>query len=235
MTELDIKYINKYDNFYKDNDNKWRFICSLDKTNNIINLCGNYPHQKVLEIGAGDGSILDNLDKHNFGKEYHAVDISKNAINKINNRGIKRLIKSECFDGYNLPYSSHKFDLVILSHVIEHLEYPRKLIYEASRVGRYIFVEVPCEDNIRLSNNYVEDETGHINFYNPNTIKRLLQTCGLHLLDHKLSNPSFRVYKYSYSGRALFHYLPKAIALKLSNKLAPLVFTYHYSTILESY
>ena len=234
MTDLDKKYSNKYENYYKKSDSNWRFICALDKAENIINLTNKYPHNKILEIGAGDGSILKILDKRDFGDKYTALDISQSAIDKINNEKIKKLDKSQVFDGYSLPFDSSEFDLVILSHVIEHLEYPRKLIYESIRVGKHIFVEVPCEDNMRLSSNYVENETGHINFYNPNTIRRLLQTCGLRLLDQQLSNPSFRVYKYTYGKKALLHYLPKSIALKLSKKLASKFFTYHYSTILES-
>ena len=220
MTKVKNYLSEKYDKFYENNNSKWRYICSIDKSDNIIKLCNKYPHSKILEIGAGDGSILQNLEKQNFGKEYTALDISKSAIDIIRTKKIKKLKNSSTFDGYNLPFSSDEFHLVILSHVIEHLEYPRKLIYEAIRVGRYVFVEVPCEDNLRLSKDFTENATGHINFYNPTTIRRLLQTCGLSILEALLSNPNMRVYKYSH--------LHNHLHLHLNNKFQIHTGNYHH-------
>jgi hypothetical protein len=37
--------------------------------------------------------------------------------------------------GYSIPYDGSALDLVILAHVVEHLEYPKTLLYEAGRVG----------------------------------------------------------------------------------------------------
>ena len=223
----------KYENYYNNSDSEWRFICAIDKANNIVNMCNNYPHQKILEIGAGDGSILQNLDMHNFGTEYTALDISQSAIDKTNNKNINRLIRSEVFDGYNLPFDSEKFDLVILSHVVEHLEYPRQLLYEAARVGKHIFVEVPCEDNFGLNMNYVDNGVGHINYYTPKTIRRLMQTTDLDVCEQRTTIPSYGVYKYIHKNRynSLFRYLLKKVMLLLFPSISINIFTYHSSLL----
>ena len=45
------------------------------------------------------------------------------------------LVESKLFDGARVPYPDNSFDLAYMSHVVEHLEHPRQLIYEAARVA----------------------------------------------------------------------------------------------------
>ena len=92
--------------------------------------------------------------------------------------------------------SDKRFDLAILSHVLEHVEYPRKLISEAARVARNVFIEVPLEDNLKLSQDFVFDRVGHINFYSVRTIRLLVQSCGMRILGAHLSLSSRQSYAY---------------------------------------
>jgi 2-polyprenyl-3-methyl-5-hydroxy-6-metoxy-1,4-benzoquinol methylase len=85
----------------------------------------------VLEIGACDGAVLECLRKNNFGREWHAFEISSSAVVLTNSKGFP----SQVFDGGNLPQADKSFDVVILLHVVEHLEHPRMLLQEAGRVG----------------------------------------------------------------------------------------------------
>ncbi|MCD4670763.1 MAG: class I SAM-dependent methyltransferase [Actinomycetia bacterium] len=67
------------------------------------------------------------------------------------------------FDGYSIPYDNAHFDLAILSHVIEHVEYPRRLLRKAGRVALYVFVDVSLEDTIRFTRDVRFSRTDHIN------------------------------------------------------------------------
>ena len=136
----------------------------------IKHLCNDIDANRIMEIGAGDGSILESLDNHGFGLNYYALEISESGINEIKKKKISKLKEVKRFDGIKSNYRDNEFDLVILSHVIEHVENPRLLISEAKRIGKKLFFEVPCEDNFRLSYDYRPDKTGHINFYNPKTL-----------------------------------------------------------------
>ena len=118
-------------------------------------------------------------------------------------------------------------------HVIEHVEYPRKLLYEAKRVAKYVFVEVPLEDTLRLSRDFVFDTVGHINFYSPKTIRRLIQTCNLRVLAQELSNPSKAVYTFRKGRKGLVNYYVKANLLRFLPSLATKIFTYHSAIIAE--
>jgi ubiquinone/menaquinone biosynthesis C-methylase UbiE len=224
---------NIYKDYYENGDSEWREIGAIGKVENIMTLCSNLPHSKILEIGAGEGSILMRLSKLNFCDKLYAIEISKSGVNTIINKGIQRLIECKLFDGYHIPYKDNTFDIVVLSHVIEHVEHPRQLIYEASRVAKYLFVEVPLEDTRRLSDNYVFDKTGHINFYSMKTIRRLLQTCNLTILGEVIANSPKSTYSFNLGRKGLINYYFKQIFLYFSPHLATWLFCYHGAFICE--
>jgi len=222
-----------YENYY-DGESEWRRLSSIGKVNNIISLCRKYPHQNILEIGSGEGAVLKELSDRNFGNRLYSIEISKTAIEAIQKRNIKSLIECKLYDGYTIPYEDKKFDLAILTHVVEHLEYPRRLINEAARVAKYLFVEVPVEDNLRLKKDYVFDNVGHINYYSPKTIRRLLQTCNLSVLSQEVRNFSFDCFKYMFGKKAIIRYLGKELVLRALPGFAPRLWTYNCSVLCES-
>jgi hypothetical protein len=67
------------------------------------------------------------------------------------------------------------------------VEHPRQLIYEASRVARRVFIEVPLEDTARLPRDFVLDPVGHINFYSMKSIRRLAQSCDLRVTHERIT------------------------------------------------
>jgi len=233
MNELKVSehWQGNYDEYYEDGKSEWRRLGAVDKADNIETLCRNISVSSVIEIGAGDGAILKRLSDLNFAHEYFALEISKSGVDEIKKREIPQLKECSVFDGYKIPYEDKRFDLAVLSHVVEHVEYPRKILYEASRVAKYIFVEVPLEDTMRLSNDFVLDEVGHINFYSPKTIRRLLQTCDLEILGQNTVNPSKDVYIFQKGKRGKANYYLKEYMLRLIPVLATEIFTYHSALI----
>lgn len=229
MNEIKISNVLKinYSDYYENGDSEWRRIGAIGKVQNILSLCRELPHSSILEIGAGDGSILKRLSEINFGDELYAIEISQSGVDTITNKGIPRVKESKLFDGYHIPYEDDKFDIVILSHVIEHVEYPRQLINEACRISKCVFVEVPLEDNIRLSNNYVFDKVGHINFYSMKTIRRLLQTCNLIVLNEVIVNSPKSTYTFNVGYKGLINYYIKQFLLYILPNLATKLFCYH--------
>lgn len=219
-----------YDNYYE-GESEWRCLGAIDKANNIVALCNKYPHKSILEIGSGEGSILKRLSDLKFGGSLYSIEISKTAVETTLQRNIKSLIECKLFDGYNIPHEDNKFDLAILSHLVEHLEYPRKMLYEAARVANYVFIEVPLADNFRLKRDFVFDKVGHINFYSPKTIRRLVQTCNLEVLDQVLTNPSYRVFQFQFGKKGILRYLLKELNLRIIPGLATYLFTYNCSLV----
>ncbi|MEJ7780597.1 MAG: class I SAM-dependent methyltransferase [Daejeonella sp.] len=177
-----------YDGFYTERDEQWRLLSAKYKARNIVEVCARYKFAKILEVGAGDGSILKCLHEWSFAGEMHALEISKSGVARIEERKISNLKSVQIFDGYHIPFEDNEFELVILSHVLEHVEFERILLRELKRVSEYIVIEVPRDYR------YGADKRmkhflgyGHINLYTPTSLRFLLQCEGFEIIADKIS------------------------------------------------
>lgn len=212
----------------------WRDAGARDKAANVLQLCADVPHDSLVEIGAGEGALLQRLAELDFGAVLTAVDVSTSALTALRDRRIPGLRGEALFDGYGLPFPDARFDLAILSHVLEHAEHPRALLREAARVARHVFVEVPLEDTWRLPRDYRPDALGHINFWSAKGLRREVQTCGLEVLAECATNPSRETYEARpgvRAGRARASWAVKEALLQLAPALARRLFTYHGSLL----
>ncbi|WP_294669629.1 class I SAM-dependent methyltransferase [uncultured Fluviicola sp.] len=177
-----------YDQFYTNDQTAWRMLGAKYKAQNIVDVCKDIKPTKVLEVGAGDGSILHFLDQCSFAPELYALEIAQSGVDQIRDRKLPRLKEVQVFDGYKIPYPDNSFDLIILSHVLEHVEHERMLIRELKRVAQYIVIEVPKDYRFGVDkrmNHFLS--YGHINMYTPTSLRFLLQSEGLEILNDKLS------------------------------------------------
>lgn len=177
-----------YDDFYNNNDVAWRMLGAKYKAQNIIEVCQSIKPKKILEVGAGDGSILHYLNEWNFGNELYALEIAQSGVDKIKERNLTHLKEVQTFDGYKIPYPDDSFDLIILAHVLEHVEHERILLRELKRVAKYIVIEVPKDYRFGVDNRMKHFlDYGHINMYTPTSLRFLLKSEGLALVADKVS------------------------------------------------
>lgn len=227
MTNVSHQLSQTYDQYYHAGASTWQRISAADKAANIVELCADVPHASLCDIGAGEGSILQRLVEMQFGEKLYALEISSTGAATIQHR-FGSQVYCQLFDGYSIPFADHAFDLAILSHVLEHVEHPRKLLYEAGRIAPYLFVEVPLEDTAALPMDYQVDPVGHINYYSVKTLRRLLQTCGFSVIRQKVTNRSKASYIYQ-NGQmkgAAYYYIKEAL-LRTTPPLATRLYTYH--------
>jgi ubiquinone/menaquinone biosynthesis C-methylase UbiE len=235
-SEVSQYLVDNYKDYYEEGNNpegdaEWRRIGAIPKVDNIARLCTNVPHDTILEVGAGEGSVLQRLSEVGFAQSLHAIDISPSGIEKIKQKHIPLLKECQLYDGYHIPYADNHFDVVVLTHVVEHLEHPRQLIREASRVGKRLFIEVPLEQNLKTPKDFVFDRVGHINFYTPQTIRHLLQSCDLIVDDQVVAIHSKDVHIASQGKRGAIDYEIKKYLLKFLPSLAVSLFTYNSALI----
>ena len=86
---------------------------------------------KVLDVGCGDGSLLEPFCK---SQECYGVDVSEVQLKKAQMKGIRTCridLESE-----RLPFANDFFDLVICSETIEHLLDADNLLQEIHRTVR---------------------------------------------------------------------------------------------------
>lgn len=160
----------------------WRMLGAEGKSDNIIEHCAKVPQARfcrVLEVGAGEGAILKCLDRKGFAKELHALEISASGVEVIRNQGIKTLASCQVFDGYSIPFDDNAFDLVILAHVLEHVEFPRVLLRELRRVSTYQYIEVPLDNPVERMESTLMLSYGHVDCFSSFRLRHLLISEGL--------------------------------------------------------
>jgi SAM-dependent methyltransferase len=233
MSELlGERYRTLYQNYYGDGmvETK-RGISALDAMAHLRAVTAAASFDRVVDVGAGEGSLLQILDDSGFARELYALEISPTATQAITARKLKSLVEIKPFDGYAIPYPDGFFDLAILCHVLEHVEHERILLRELRRIARHVIVEVPIEHGVRIGRKIAGGARfGHINFYLPETVVNLLQTSGLRVVRSQVCYSSLAYEQYC-AGRArgLVMAALRRTALKVSPRLAPWMFTYLFA------
>ena len=100
----------------------------------------------VLEIGSSQGTMLNLFKKQGF--EVLGIEPSKEAAKRAKLRGIETITS----DFLKTKLNSGIFDVVIMNHVLEHLDDLRATLKEAKRVlkkGGYLYLDVPNFGGLR--------------------------------------------------------------------------------------
>ena len=224
-----------YENYYDDVVGQKREITARQTVDHIVALCKGTGLGTVLDVGAGDGAVLCEIERRGLATEMSAVEISSSGIERINKRNLKTLKCLRTFDGYKLPFADNSFDTALLVHVLEHVEHERLLLKEISRVARRCYIEVPLEHTLRLQRSItVSKPFGHINFYTTGTFKNILDTAGLAPVAFAPFAHS-KDYEAFLAGQTIgaVKYAVRTGALKLAPTLATRVFAYLGAALCE--
>lgn len=119
----------------------------------------------VLDVGCGEGFILNKLKSENIGKYWQGIDYAKEAIEI--GRKIHPDLNLKQGSIYSSGFNDNSFDLVICTEVLEHLEDTKKALKEVLRISKkYVLLSVPNEPLFLLSNfTQWGKDIGHINHW----------------------------------------------------------------------
>lgn len=98
------------------------------------------PHTKVLDLGCGEGELLEWLAQTK-GVDARGVEISGAKVQRAIARGVS-VFQSD-IDAGLADYPDHAFDYVILSQTLQETRHPRQVLREMLRVGRRGIVAFP--------------------------------------------------------------------------------------------
>lgn len=142
------------------------------------------PQSRVLEIGCGRGLLLGALAR--LGHECFGTERSELAA--------RRASQNQAIHVYTKPlgecgFQKHQFDLVILWHVLEHLEDPDgtlRGVYDLMKPGGLLLIEVPNYTSLqsRVSGEhwFHLDVAHHLQHFSRQGLLRFLQTSGFQIL-----------------------------------------------------
>jgi SAM-dependent methyltransferase len=150
----------------------------------------------ILELGCGTGEVIKECQRRGYGDKYTAIDYSEKAIEYLRANSNNIDATTGDITSKDFTISGH-FDVVILSHVLEHLEEPAVFLKALRRIDfTYLIAEVPLEDLFvcRLKS-LVKDRTrnpaGHVQFFTGASFRKLLTGAGLEILDtRRYASPS---------------------------------------------
>lgn len=121
----------------------------------IVKLADAKSGEKILEIGCGQGHILEKIRQG----ELYGLDLSDKMLTDaaVRLKGRAKLLRqnAESFAGH---FQGIKFNKIICSEVLEHTLYPEKVIAEAAKVlkGDGVFVvSIPNERLINFAKKFL--------------------------------------------------------------------------------
>lgn len=130
-------------------------------------------HPAVLEIGCASGEFAASLRHAIAVRRYDAIELSpigekaRPHLDRLHVEPLGVLLEREGLGA--------AFDLIIMSHILEHLEYPGQELSLVSRVltpGGTLFIEVPNRSG--HPNLPLDDNVSHLHFFSPASLLRLL-------------------------------------------------------------
>jgi SAM-dependent methyltransferase len=219
---------------------RWRALGAVGKGDHAIALCtrANLLPQSTLEVGCGDGALLCELHRRDFGGRLHGVEITEAAVAIARERS-SQIDSVELYDGLHLPAADGAYDLGILSHVLEHVPDPVALLAEVARACDAVLVEVPLEANLsarRAAKREHAAEVGHLQRLDRDGVRWIVARAGLHIaceLDDPLPPEVYRFFAMTSFARgvATAKWALRAGLHRLVPAAARRLFTVHYACL----
>jgi SAM-dependent methyltransferase len=128
---------------------------------------------RILELGCGSGGNLPMLAGRG---QLYAMDPQQSALSFAASRRLAKLTRGS-LPG-QLPFASNRFDLVVMTDVLEHLDDDRaslRAVRSCLKPGGWLLITVPA-----LSWLWSEHDATHHHHrrYSANELRRLLSDCG---------------------------------------------------------
>jgi 2-polyprenyl-3-methyl-5-hydroxy-6-metoxy-1,4-benzoquinol methylase len=172
---------NYYDKHATKNPVERYLVCSFEKV--LKGLIAESNPKKVLEIGCGEGHVVQ-IVKDMFPEcHYTAIDIDSNLLGLAKEKGADDTFLST-IESVRFPYDDDSFDLVLMVEILEHLESPLDGLLEANRLcASHIIASVPNEPLWRILNmlrlkymGSLGNTPGHINHWGKHTFTKLISS-----------------------------------------------------------
>jgi hypothetical protein len=145
----------------------------------IERVVGKNQIKSILEIGAASGY---NLSLYNDCDVYGIEPSENNCKSAKANYGVD--MYCGMFDEFMGEKFNKTYDLIFLSHVLEHIVNPCDFIKECSVLNnRYVFIEVPTFDYKFVDEPYGMFAEEHVNQFTLEALNNLMQVCGYELLN----------------------------------------------------
>lgn len=183
-------------------------------------LCHDISHDSILEIGCGEGGVLQSMADAQFGRRLYGIEISSTGVAATNQRNIPGFVEARLYDGYHIPYPDKSFDLATICGVLELVEHPRELLQRAAASAKYVYLMTMSQDRFNRPWDYRMYD-GFVNYYHPRSLRWLVQSTQLQIVRQETFYLSRQAASGLYGVKGALTWGIKTAALKLAPRLAP--------------
>ena len=159
----------------------------------ILELLDDIPFKSVLDVGCGRGMLLNMIDKK------HDVNLAGSDISKVALDLNARDYPNISFFQLNIMEEalSERFDVVICSEVLEHLQDYREPLHNLLEMtSRYLIATVPVCPLFQSDINM-----GHMRHFEGQELREVIESQGFSILcSLKWGYPFFNAYKHALNG-----------------------------------
>lgn len=142
---------------------------------------------KVLDLGCGTGTILEQISQTYSFAELYGIDLSEKMIGQAKQRLDTKAVLSTG-DAENLPYENNSFDLVCCVESFHHYPNPNKALSEINRIlktgGTFLLCDTWSKSPLRQIMNFLIrfSDDGDVHIYSEREIKKLTSATGFNII-----------------------------------------------------
>jgi len=151
-----IKYSSFIDRYDVGGAYHWNWYKNKARYRNHVHYLKEWIKEKsVLDVGAGDGLIPFVLGIKGVDNNMLSVKLARSLGADV-----------DYGDAHKLPYDDESFDSVLLTHTLEHLQFPLVALSEARRVLRkFLYIVSPeNEDDFHITGDSLKEMVEKIGF-----------------------------------------------------------------------
>jgi len=140
----------------------------------------------ILDLGCKQGDISKIISSK--AKRVVGIDYNQKEINKaIKVYGETENLSFICSEAYEyLEKTEENFDILILSHILEHIDNPKEFLTKFSRFFKKIYIEVPDFEasylnqyRFNIDAQLIYSDADHVFEFDRKELKELLSSCNL--------------------------------------------------------
>ena len=181
---------------------------------------------RVLDFGSGNGVLTYWMRRNGFGTSILGVDVSHTGIANARAAFACEGLRYEHVDYLANLSNGEVFDVVVSSHVLEHIPAPEKTLARLRELGTWFVLEVPLElclwqsivFGLRGKERH-DNPLGHVNFWTKTSFQRLLEENGFLIVrDYHYASAPYSPYNPAFK-RLIERALLKVIGLAAYSRL----------------
>lgn len=173
----------------------------------------------ILELGCGSGAVIGEIQRRGLASNCYGVDFSEDAINLMKSSYPKIYAKTADVTKLPNPFDVDAFDIVVVSHTIEHLEDPYSFLRAIEKINfKYLIAEVPLENLFfgRVKSVFKDrknNSAGHVQFFTSKSFKNIFNKTKYKIIDEHIYAPYFDkdTLKFAYGKKSQFKQIQKLL------------------------